>query len=364
MKEPNNNNQNQLVPPYYMQAQYDGDEINLVDLWITLKAYKKQFFIYFTIVFLLAIALLLTQYKTKYELISSLQIGSIKLEGSIRLIDSLEATKSKLINVFIPIITKQLVTERNLKKHFKTSVSSDKGSDVILLKNKVSDEDVLMFSDYQKKILSLIISDHDKKLKLTQTKNTRDLKNKELSLSQLKKPLTLEIRIKEQDIEIKNNKAGVKFLQEDYKLIKKSDFEGVLITLPAEELSRVMTKDNLLVSELLRVRYETFLLKNKQKQHDLLNLIDLNELSIIEIKKDHDEMIEKATLSVDEIKLRLENVNRSTILSEPIISIDPIGLSQNILFVLSVFAALFIAFIGILIAMFKDKVAQRVAELA
>ncbi len=363
MSDPTNNNQVQMTYPSYMPTAYE-DEINLVDLWIALKGYKKQFFMYCFIVFLLMVGALFSFYKTQYELSSSLQIGTVELEGAIRSIESLEAAKSKLENVLIPLVTQQWIIENNLKSKFKTSASSDKGSDVILLTNKIIKEDTLLFSNYQKKVLSLIIDDHEKKLNFTQTYISRSLRKEALALSILKDPLTLEIQLQEHDLEIKNSGAKLEALKENYKLLLKGGYEGVLSMLSADQLSEVMMKDGRIIDQLLRVRYETFLLDNKNEQQQLLNSIALSKLSKIKIKKAHDELIKESLLKIKEIKLTLSNVNRSHILSEPLVSIEPAGLSMKVLLVLSLFVSVFIAFIGVLFAMFRDKVADRMEESA
>jgi hypothetical protein len=202
-----NNNQEAMIYPPYMQVGYD-DEINLVELWISLKAYKKQFFIYFMVVFVVLAVLALSIYKEKYEISSSLQVGTIEtLNGTGRAIDSLEATKSKLNNVFIPMLTHQWIKQNDLAKTFKTSISTDKGSDVILVKNKVMKDDAVLFSHYQKELLALMITDHDKKLLLSQTDILRDLRKEELLLAQLNTPITLELKLKKQALDIKNKEG-------------------------------------------------------------------------------------------------------------------------------------------------------------
>lgn len=364
MSESKNNNKDQIAPLCYMPAHYEEDEINLVDLWITLKSYKKSFFIYFMIIFILLMVTVFAQNKTKYALSSSLQIGTVQLDNTIRPIDSLEATKSKLSNVFIPMTTQQWIVENDLKSQFKTSVASDKGSDVIVLTNKVIEEDVLLFSSFQHKILSLVINDHNHKLKLTQTDMLRKLRNEELLLSQLKKPLSIEIKLKEQEIEIQNNEAKLKSLKTNYNLIKQGGHQGLLSTLTVDELSQVMTKEGHIVDQLLRVRYQKFLLSNENEQQQLINTIKQKKLLKIKITKAHNELIEMATLGVEERKLTLLNVNHSSVLSEPIVSISPTGISQKTLLALLVFVSGFLAFMGVLVTIFKDKVAQRVAEKA
>lgn len=360
----NNNKQIHYVYPSNMQTAYEDDEINLVDLWITLKSYKKQFIVYFVISSLVLFLMVSFLYKSQYEITSSFQIGTVETGGSIRPIDSLEATKNKLDDVLIPQSMLNVLSDNDNFDEFKTTVKTSKGSDVILLKNKAVEADFAVYKSFQSNVLSLLLEDHVNKVSITQTNLKRSLKDAEFALSLLQDPQTLDILLKEKDLVITNNDALLKQLQNNYDLLKKNDYNSVLSFVSSVELEKFVTTDGKVLDELVKVRYEVLLLENLSAQQKLISEIEQLKLNKIKIAKTHEEKIKKQFLIIEEIKLQITDVNHSAVLSQSVVSNEHVGISQKMIGVLIVFVSGFIAFIGMLLAMFKDKVAQRIAEKA
>ena len=88
MNETNKFEQLQPIYPAYVNASYQEDEINLVDVWIELTRYGRHFLVVFSALVVLGLLLAFFVFNEKHTLTSALQIGSYKLNGHVTQIES------------------------------------------------------------------------------------------------------------------------------------------------------------------------------------------------------------------------------------------------------------------------------------
>lgn len=224
-----NEKASELLPqpiPQYVYVNQD-DEINLVDIWVAFSQYRKTFFTFFIIVALSGIAFALLTYQEKYALVTTIQIGSVEKENERVAIESPESLLSKINNSIVPGFTHQWLLENNQKNLFATDVSNPKASDIVLISNKVKENDIELFSGFQTGLAKIIIEDHVSLIKSLQAGLISNLEIAQLKLEELKNPLTLNIKLKASEIklEAENNKLK-KLKDEKFFGIQKNEFQN------------------------------------------------------------------------------------------------------------------------------------------
>lgn len=327
MSELKNNSQQVMMPSYYMQKQYEEDDINLVDLWIVLLKYKMLFFCAF-FAFLVAGALFVWGGDQKrYELTSTIQVGTIQV-GSDDMgitgvpIESPESLLSKISNAIEPFYTAEWKDKHKYSGGTKIDVSNPKGSNIIILKNKVEPNDVELLTKYQQGLLQEILKDHDEIVKGLQAPLRSELGIAALKLTELENPLFLTINLKELEIKADAEKFKLKKLQG-------KNFSSNELEIEQQQLV-----------------VDSAVLNVEKKRFDIVNAIALQQKR------------------VEVLQTRLDSYNKTRVLSAPILSEKPAGLSHKVVMVLVVLMAGFLSFLLMLIVIFSDKVKQRKLELA
>ena len=85
-------------------------------------------------------------------------------------------------------------------------------------------------------------------------------------------------------------------------------------------------------------------------------------MKLDEVKLAHQRKIEAQQRKIGNIRAKLDSFNLSRVVSKPVRSVDPAGLSRNLLMVLVVLAAGFGGFVAMLIGLFRDRVRERLQE--
>lgn len=355
--------QEQLLPvyPQYIQQPFVEDEINLVDLWIALLAYRKVFAGVFSAVLLLGLVFAIFVYNERYMLNSALEIGSIGSEGSIRKLESPESILSKLSDVLIPKMTTQYLSQHPQLSPFKTTVSTAKGSEIVLIQNKIKDSQLDLITEFQNLLATELIRDHDQKITFYQSDLKAELLSAQDKLKQLQAPETLSAKLESVKLQQESTQSKLMHTQQSYDLIKQGGSELILTTL-SDEQRKLLTTQGKVNQSLLNIRFQDVLLNNKIQQDELTQLLASSKLKMNNIQREHQIEIDQQQRLVESLQSKLDNFNRTRVVSEPVSSLAPQGMTKNLLIILVLFLAAFTGFAAMLVVMFRDKVKQRLEE--
>lgn len=354
----------QPVYPTYVQANYMEDEINLVDVWIALKQKRVLFFKVFIPLLILGVLFGLFIHHDKHELVTTIQIGTIGKDGGIQPIESPESLMGKIKSALAPQALQDFLKNHSEFINFKTDISNPKNSDIIVISNKILPDNVDLFTSFQQDLAASIVGDHARQIEILQADDVLALKKAKIELEKLQDPETLGDLLRKPQIQLEAAQGKLEKLEQSYQQYRQNGKAGMLRKIRMEELKKLNPASEEPSDRLLDLQYEQLLLDSQlaiDKQN--LSIAEL-KLSIDRIKKEHKQSIEDQRLKVSDLESRLENFNRTRVIGAPILSVDPVGLSQKILLPLIVVIAFFISFGVILVSIFKDKVRQKEMELS
>ena len=181
-----------------MQNQPDVQEANLslIDAWIILGKYRKQFFIAFLITLILGGVYIVFIYKPTYSLITTIQIGTMEKDQTIMPIESPESLLSKINNSILPVYSNDWVVRNNYRAPIETSSSNPSKTNIILIMNKANDANVQKIHDFQKGLVSIIKDDHKNIIKSLKSGVLSELNFANIELERLKNPMSMEHQLK------------------------------------------------------------------------------------------------------------------------------------------------------------------------
>lgn len=364
MNEPNKFEHIQPVYTQYVSAPYREDEINLVDVWIALTKYKKTFFAIAIPVFIIGVLWIFFVFNERYTLTSALQVGSFSLNSQIKQIESTESLKSKLVNILIPDVTYRWLKENPDSEKFSTIINTSKSSNVVLIQHKIKNSQVDQFTQIQHTITETVIENHNKKIKLYQADLLAKLKLEQVKLNELMNEQTLNLLLEKEKLIIQIEESKLKNIQDNLTILEKGGSEGYLSSLNNQQRELVMSNEGIVIDELLKLRFERFLLDNKIRQDETINKINTSRINLNQLEKEHKEKIIRQQLAVENIKDKLGAFNKTQVVTEPVKSLKPVGLSRNLLILLIFIISGVIGFAVMLLVMFRDKVREALQESA
>ena len=150
-------------------------------------------------------------------------------------------------------------------------------------------------------------------------------------------------------------------LEERYYVTLENEKAEVLTKIDANRLKIVDVEKRINV---LKQKYDQMLIENQLQVDQQKLVVEKAKLDVEQIKFNHENEIASQKQEIQEIKTRLDNYNETRIVSPPVPSLKPSGLTRSMLIVLVVFFAAFAGFFAMLIVMFSDKVKQRKLELS
>ncbi len=364
MNEAQKNDQLQAVYPQYITAPYAEDEINLVDLWIALWAYNKVFVAVFLLFLVLGAGVGFLVFAETYRLTTGIQVGSVDQGNQIVQIESPQSLKSKMENVLIPRISSKWLKNNPDRISFTTTTSFAKGSNILLIQNKVKSEDIDQFKTFQQLLVTEIVLDHEKLIAASLTDQTKEIESAQAELERLQDPVTLQLETEKKRIALNAVKTKMIRLQDAYQLYKKGGRESVIQFLNKDDREQLQNLEGEIDSRLLEIRFDKLLLDNQILQDNQTQIIQGIELSIKELERELAINIENQKRNVEALTEKLEKANKTRMVSGPVESMKPVGMSKKLVLVLIIFVAGFFAFAAMLIAMFRDKVKERLVETA
>jgi hypothetical protein len=361
MNEPRTNEAVPVVYPPYLNAACRDDEISLVDLWIELRRYRRIFWVVFL---LLAAGLVFAGvfFQEKYRLNTAIQIGTIDTGGQIVKIEPPESLKGKLINAIIPARTAEWLEKTPDLDRFKTEVSSPKNSDIVIVQNKIVLEDQPLFSAFQQRVAQDVLEDHRQLVALRQSGLRAELRNAEAQMAVLQDPRTLQAQLDKLKLQVATAEKKLQHLQDARKVLELGGKESVLRSMTDEQKQLLLDRQGKVDDRVLQARYEEILLDNQVNQDQQLQSIESLKLKLDEVRLAHQRKLEAQQRKIENIRAKLDSFNLSRVVSKPVRSVDPAGLSRKLLMALVVLAAGFGGFVAMLMALFRDRVRERLQE--
>jgi len=384
------------VYPQFINAYPAEDEISLIDLWISLLRFKRVFLISFIMLLIVAV-LVITVFKSdSFNMTTTLSIGQTEKGGEIKELQSPSTVINRINFSLLPKLTIEF-TEKHEIGIFKTSVNNPKNTNLITISNNVKDSNQELISQFQSTIVEATLSEH---LELSQVLNVslrQELESKKLALQELKNPLELDKLTNFESLALEDEKNKLfKLSDKEYLEGIKAEFSHRILLLNSriktlEERNRVLDS---LLNSIDDIKGNQF-----QRRQILDKLLD-NELSIndaeekkLDIKREYDDFKLETKLDVEKIQAMLKSLeseikliesnwkaeikekesevlglenqlkgNNTQVISESEISLEPVGLTKKSAYIISIFLALLGAFFITLLAMFRAKVNERLAE--
>lgn len=354
----------QPLYPAYQPVDFVEDEINLVDVWITLKQKRSLFFKVFPILLVVGIIYTFFIFQEKHALVTTIQIGSIEQEGNIHPIEPPESLLSKINNAMAPQVLQGWIEKNPQFKAFETEISNPKKSDIILITNKIIPDELAHYKIFQQSLAEKVVDDHEKQIGLLQSDLVVQLNQARNTLARLRDPETLKNQLSSAEINLEAAQVKLKKLEQSYTKNVEQGESGLERKIKMENMKTLKPENEGLSDPLLELQYEQLLLDSQLSIDQQNLLIAKTKLNIDRIKKDYQQSIEQQQFDLADLETRLNSYNKTRVVGQPILTINPVGLSRNILLVVVLIIASVISFVVILVSIFKDKVQQREIEIS
>ncbi|MFT6371397.1 MAG: hypothetical protein ACJAZT_000124 [Gammaproteobacteria bacterium] len=321
----------QAIYPQYINTYEQQDEISLVDLWIALLKFKKVYlwsFIFSIMVGISAVTLLSTP---KYTMTTTLKIADYNLTP----IESPELVISRINSLILPEMARAAL-KANIRASFKADVSNPKGTNLIVIESKVLKNQVDVYSDFHSRLGARIINAHQDLL----FKRNSDLRKQIVIEEKFSlEPLALDAYMKKFHSELT---TSINQLDNTIKSLtdkkvqeqSKTDPEALARMMLINQEAGILIDQKISLVKSVTVYYNQYMAKSEKGERTLLELKDKfqNELS--------------------------------NIITQSEVSREPINRSKSVLYFIVILLSLFLAFAFTLIAMFRAKVIERLAEKA
>ena len=325
----------QPIYPQHLGGYEQQEEINLVDLWIALLEFKRVFLsslVAFIVLGAIAVTLLITP---KYTMSTVLGIARYN-DGTI---EPPAAVVNRINVLILPALSKKIILDNDMEV-FETKVNNPKGTNLVVIENKVTKENGALFAEFQKEIGLLVIRAHrnllhdfnaDLRRKISLEQGVGELNS--LSFSNYVNKYQAGIQ---NSIQLINGRVNE--LTENNNSIQSQANQSKNAALPLlvqmsdnnQKIADLITKQLMLEQE-LSIKFSEFNESVKKK-----------EKVIIDLEK--------------QIQTELTRISGSGELS-----LKPEGLSQDKAYLIVIGLSVFLAFGVTLIAMFRAKVIKRLA---
>jgi hypothetical protein len=199
------------LPATVPQHVYPEDEINLIDLWLIITKHKKVFWYVFATILVLSLIVGLI-FPKKYTLSSTISIGQVTQNNKTTYLESPETVKAKLQNALIPEILNQYDDEDIRAQKFE--VSTPKNSDLVLIKTKVTKDEVEKFSMILNEMTDAIEIDHERIMLPIVASINADINKKQIELKMEKDERFIEPIIKNKDVQLTDATVELKRLED------------------------------------------------------------------------------------------------------------------------------------------------------
>lgn len=283
-------------PVYYVQP-FQGDEIDLVDLWIIATNYKKIFLVSAFVLVTFSLIAVTIKFTPAYPFKSILELRSVP--GEIGFAKSSASLIARTELSILPRMKAQTTDESLLEKIDSVKLSNPTGTGLILVDNLVLSGQEKAYADFHQKLLDEIIAGEVQRLLPVRQK----MQTESLLIVQRINNIKADLSVLDREFEVRTASINAQFEEPDQSL---KDLEK-------------------------KIRVEKSPL---QIDMELLS----SQLSEIELQK----------------KMLLPSIVLQSVMSD-----EPKGLSIVVVFVLAIFMSLFLALFVTMGVIFSQKVKQR-----
>ena len=385
----------QAIPPQYISTYAVEDEISLVDIWITFAKFKWLFIVSMSLSILIGTLLVVLLLGEKYQMSSVINTGMIVRGNGEVPIEPPSAVVTEINKSILPQLTMSYAETHDLGL-FKTSVSNPRGSNLIVIENKVDEHNREVIAEFQKEIVSRIINEHQKLIDVMSVDLKERLAQERKSLSEIENPLRLEKLTEAQRLTLQLERQALERLND--KSLQESNRQGIRDKIKfAKDSIRAYSQQNEALMQQLNSGTNTGSSKDKGdiRTNIAENRLAINDLQTSNIALEQrlerfdfelgvqidnkkaeirgletsisitgDDLKDQITLQREKVKaleLQLENEgSRASALAE--LSLRPVGLTRTkaiaLVFVLSFVGA----FMLTLVAIFRQRVHEKIAD--
>ena len=385
----------QAIPPQYINAYSVDDEISLVDVWISFARFKKLFFVSFFFVFASGILLASFWIKEKHQMSSIISTGMITVGADRQPIESPAAIVAELNRSVMPELTNKYA-ETYGTGLFRTTIKNPTGTNLIVIENRVGGDRQTVIEKFQKEIVAHVVGNHAKLYDAMNASMKRRLADEKKSLIENMNPLKLDKLTENQRLSLQREKHELDKLSD--KSVRESNRQAIRdkIKIAEESIKALMDQNSALLQQvnqagssglskdkgdvrinisenrlainefqnqviLLKQSLERFDIELEQEIVNKKTQIEALETTIKLIGDDLNDQIALQKEKISSLELQFTNDGtRATAIAE--LSLLPVGLTRTKAFVLIFILSIFFAFAITVIAIFRQKVREKLAE--
>ena len=321
----------QAIYPQYINTYEQQDEISLVDLWIALLKFKKVYlwsFIFSIMVGISAVTLLSTPQYLMTTVMEMPNHGGKPIEPP-------EVVINKINTLILPQLARDTEKTGGLAI-LGLDVSNPKGTNLIVITNKVTENQKIVFSEFQSEVSARLINIHQDML--------YDLN------SSLRKAIVIEERLSPEDL---TREAYVKEFRPDVwrNIVQLED------RIKAKDEFTASGHDNADLAALERMRLVTQEVGGLMDQK--ISLLENLNISFDLHKAD----VKASDRKILELNGEIQN-KLTKIISQSELSLMPVNRPKSLLYSIAILLSIFFALAFTLVIMFRAKVIERMAEKA
>lgn len=331
--------------PIQSEINQTSDEISLIDLWLVLIRHKKLLAAVWLIGLVVTLAVVFLK-PVKYTYSSSFEIGSVpeySARGESRqLIDNPQTLLVKIKEKDIPQVQQEIRQKLADKIPFSVTAKVPKGSSLIVLETKATEEYGGLAKQFEQRIIGLVKSDHARMLDLIKIEINDQLANEQRNLAEQQDAQKV-IQAK-----LEYNKVLTKLLE------KQLNNTNIQITDIAASRKKALNQMDNASKAITLLMLTNEMEQSRQSQANLEERLQIlvpaeNE----QLKKDIADTVrhqEDINARIEQLQVKLRNIQETHAIIEPSRSVKPVGLSAVVMIPLGLFLAALLAFLATFLA--------------
>ncbi len=343
-----NDEKRQILPQEIeaLQTYYQEDEISLVDLWLVFEKHKKLFVGILLAFVISGLAVALTKSK-QYSYTTSIEIAR-STEG---LLEEPGTVLAKLQQSYIPLVINEYENNSpEAKKGIKIDASIPKGSEIIVLNSKGSEDAEPLFARLHQSVVEKITRDHDSTITVIKAEFEAQLHGAENKLGELRdKAMFIENQVKRLD---EKSKLISKQIDEIGKVIEESRKNRIKAVNEVTGEAKAMTL--LLIDNEIQQYQERESMLIEQLHLGLASDRDTLKQELANNSRAQAEQQEK----ILEMKAKIANILKTRAITPTMRSQEPIAPNRKLIIAIAAILGL----IAGLTAVFAREFAHRVKE--
>lgn len=331
--------------PIQSEINQTSDEISLIDLWLVLIRHKKLLAAVWLIGLVVTLAVVFLK-PVKYTYSSSLEIGSVpeqSARGEFRqLIDKPQILLVKIKEQYIPQVQQEIRQQLADKIPFSVTAKVPKGSSLIVLETKATEEYGGLAKQFEQRIIGLVKSDHARMLDLIKTDINDQLAKEQRVLAEQQDAQKV-IQAK-----LEYNKVLTKLLE---KQLSSTNMLIANITASRKKALNQMSNVSKAITLLMLTN------EMEQSRQSQANLEERLQILVpaenAQLKKDIADTVrhqEDIKARIEQLQVKLRNIQETHAIIEPSRSVKPVGLSAVVMIPLGLFLAALLAFLATFLA--------------